>query len=84
MHCNTTGMCAVTVRYVTQGFSVRMRVSILIVAVSIFAVVVTRAHAEAQEDFDMSAVRLVRRVRRTYIIGRCYIQEWFDTSMSLL
>ena len=44
-----------------------MKIAILLVGACFFAVVVLQTHAEEEEDFDMSAVRLVRRVRRTYI-----------------
>jgi len=43
-----------------------MKIAILVVAACFVAVVELQAHAEAEEDVDVSAVRLVRRVRRTY------------------
>ena len=45
----------------------RMNIVVVIVAAYVFAVGVVQAHAETEDDFDVSAVRLVRRARRVYI-----------------
>ena len=71
VHCNTTCMCAVTVHYVTQVFSTRMKVFVLIVAACFLAVVVKQTYGEEKENFDMSTVRVARRVTCTYTVGHC-------------
>ena len=43
-----------------------MKIAILVVAACFVAVVELQSHAEAEEDVDVSAVRLVRRYRGTY------------------
>ena len=54
----------------------RMNIVIVIVAAYVFAVGVLKAHAEAEEDVGMSAVRLSRRAIRVYLLGPRYINVY--------
>ena len=67
LHYYTTCISPAVVLCVTQIVTTKMNIVIVIVAAYVFAVGVLQAHAEAEEDFDVSAVRLVRRARRVYL-----------------